>query len=186
MWLRLETDSKLKGPLGLAELKLNTEMDFAIFELGGFYEVGHWPLAKGAQNVANQEAPSVRLDVLAGGRLWYLDQETDIRQAPPPLPNSFSGDEAWFDFIVGSRVFLSATEKLTFWLRTDIGGFGLGFSSDFSWNLISGINYELPYGIDLGLGYRFMYEKYDDGSGDNRVLFDNWIHGPIIKLGIVF
>jgi len=167
--------------LGIIQLPKSTSDHFNVN-----ISVGHWPLAKGAQNVANQEAPSVRLDVLAGGRLWYLDQETDIRQAPPPLPNSISGDETWFDFIVGSRVFLSATEKLNFWVRTDIGGFGLGFSSDFSWNLISGINYEFPYGIDLGLGYRFMYDKYDDGSGDNRVLFDNWIHGPIIKLGIVF
>jgi len=53
---------------------------------------------------------------------------------------------------------LYATENLKFWLRTDIGGFGFGFSSDFSWNLIGGIMYEFPYGINLGL-FKVIYDR---------------------------
>jgi len=185
-WMRLKPSGSVTGPLERVEIKTNSEMNFALFELGGFYEVGHWPFAKGAPKITNPEAPSVRLDVLAGGRLWYLDSEINFRQAPPIFPGSVSGDKTWFDFIVGSRAFLYATENLKLWLRTDIGGFGFGFSSDFSWNLISGIMYEFPYGINLGLAYRLMYEKYEDGSGNDRFLFDVWMYGPVVSLGIVF
>ncbi len=51
---------------------------------------------------------------------------------------------------------------------------------------MGGIMYEFPYNIKLGLVYRLMYEKYEDGSGNDRFLFDAWMYGPMITLGIVF
>ena len=69
----------------------------------------------------------------------------------------------------------------------DIGGFDLGFSSDISWNIEANFGYELPwYKLTPIIGFRALYDKYDDGSGDNRFLWDSWMYGPQIGLAIRF
>ena len=185
-WLRLKTSGSLEGPAGILKIRTKSEMNFAIFELAGTYEIGHWSLSKEAPKVPNPKAPSLKLDAYGGGRLWYLDQDVKIRQAPPPLPGSINVNETWFDFIVGGKVALNATKNLTIRVRSDIGGFGLGFSSDFAWNTIASIGYQFPHGITAGLAYRIIYEKYENGSGDNRFLFDAWMRGSAIFLGVAF
>lgn len=62
---------------------------------------------------------------------------------------------------------------------------GLGFSSDFSWNIVSVIAYELPwYRITPIIGYRALYDDYSDGSGNDRFAYNAWLHGPV--LGVAF
>lgn len=53
--------------------------------------------------------------------------------------------------------------------------FTAGFSSDISisWNIAGYIGYELPwYRITPVIGYRALYDKYKDESGDNRFVWD--------------
>jgi len=80
---------------------------------------------------------------------------------------------------------LSLYKKLTFEVRRDIVGFGLGLSSDFSWNIVSVIAYELPwYTITPFIGYRSLMVGYSKGSGNNRFENNTWMNGPV--LGIAF
>ena len=83
-----------------------------------------------------------------------MDNKIDITGPAGVLDPQFSGSESWFDFIVGARAKLDIN-KFFIALRTDIGGFGLGFSSDISWNIAGYIGYELPwYHITPIIGYR--------------------------------
>jgi hypothetical protein len=102
-------------------------------------------------------------------------------------PTHVGGDKDWLDLFVGGRLIADLTKNVPFSLRTDIGGFGFGFSSDIAWNLVSYIGYKLPwYGITPAIGYRVLYVDYKDGSGNNRFVYDTWTHGPILGLAFQF
>lgn len=107
-------------------------------------------------------------------------------KGPVGINPEITDSQSWFDFITGVRVNL-AINKFFVQIRTDTGGFGLGFSSDISWNIAGYIGYELPwYHITPIVGYRALYDKYSSGSGNNRFLWDAWIYGPQLGLGISF
>jgi hypothetical protein len=156
---------------------------FFLGEFGGFYRAGTWPIGSGSSE--SKTNTSLTLDLIGGGRYWYLKNELDLK-GPIGLNPNLSQSESWFDFIVGGRVNL-AINKFFFQLRSDVGGFGLGFSSDISWNIAGYIGYELPwYKITPIIGYRALYDKYSNGSGDKRFLWDAWIYGPQIGIGFQF
>jgi len=166
-------------------LNIKNVSQFFLGEFGGFYRVGTWPLGTGAGKNESKTNTSLTLDLIGGGRYWWLEDEIDLR-GPLGQNPQFSGSQDWFDFIVGGRVNL-AINKFFVQVRSDIGGFGLGFSSDISWNIAGYIGYELPwYKITPIIGYRALYDKYSDGSGNNRFLWDAWMYGPQIGIGFQF
>lgn len=156
---------------------------FFLGEFGGFYRLGTWPLGGGTGSYKSKTNSSLTFDLIGGGRYWYLKNELDINGPFGGNPN-ISDSQSWFDFIAGGRANL-AINKFFIQLRSDIGGFGLGFSSDISWNIAGYIGYELPwYRITPIIGYRALYDKYKNGSGDNRFVWDAWISGP--QIGVAF
>ena len=166
-------------------LKAKFVTNFFLGEFGGFYRAGTWPIGSGAGSYRGRPNTSLTLDLIGGGRYWYLKNKLDIT-GPLGLNPDISDSESWFDFIVGGRVNLTVN-KFFIQLRSDIGGFGLGFSSDISWNIAGYIGYELPwYHITPIIGYRALYDKYSNGSGDNRFLWDAWIYGPQLGIGFSF
>jgi hypothetical protein len=158
---------------------VDLELKEFLLEVGGFYRLGTWP---GGTN-----KPSIALDALAGGRYINFDVEADIDSPLPMIPSEVDGDQDWLDLFAGARIILNPTENLIVVLRSDIGGFGFGFSSDITWNLVASVGYELPWwGITPIIGYRALYIDYDDGSGDDRFAYDTWTYGPQIGLGFRF
>ncbi|MEW6143569.1 MAG: hypothetical protein AB1598_00980 [Thermodesulfobacteriota bacterium] len=164
-------------------LNIKNVSQFFLGEFGGFYRVGTWPI--GTVSSESKTKTSITFDLLGGGRYWWLEDEIDLR-GPLGQNPEFSGSESWFDFIVGARAKLDIN-KFFIALRSDIGGFGFGFSSDISWNIAGYIGYELPwYKITPIIGYRALYDKYSNGSGNNRFLWDAWMYGPQIGIGFQF
>jgi hypothetical protein len=162
---------------------LNTKFitKFFLGEIGGFYRVGTWPVGGGYEKKTNT---SFTFDVIGGGRYWYLKNTLKLNGPLGILPPEISDSQNWFDFFVGGRAKL-AINKFFINVRSDLGGFGLGFSSDISWNIAGYIGYELPwYRITPIIGYRALYDKYKNGSGDNRFVWDAWISGP--QVGVEF
>ena len=167
---------------------LNTKFvtEFFLGEIGGFYRLGTWPLGTVSTDYKKKINTSITFDVLGGGRYWYLKNTFNLSGPLDVLPSKISDSQNWFDFFGGGRINL-AINKFFINLRSDIGGFGLGFSSDFAWNIAGYIGYELPwYRITPIIGYRALYDKYKDGSGDNRFVWDAWISGPQIGVSIKF
>lgn len=166
-------------------LKVKNVSQFFLGEFGGFYRVGTWPLGNGSPNEKKKVNTSFTLDLIGGGRYWWLEDDIDLK-GPLGQNPQFSGSQDWFDFIAGGRVNL-AINKFFIQVRSDVGGFGLGFSSDISWNIAGYIGYELPwYKITPIIGYRALYDKYSNGSGNNRFLWDAWMYGPQIGIGFQF
>jgi len=105
------------------DVTLTSEM--WLVEFGAFYQVGKWFLD------GNNEGRTASVDVLAGGRYWYMHGDLDTGN-----PYSSSKTNKFLDPMIGVRATVDFTEKLSFRLKGDIGGFGVG--SDFTWNALAG------------------------------------------------
>jgi hypothetical protein len=123
------------------------------------------------------ETDTASVDLMAGGRLWWVETDVDP-QGGPGDALYFSDGDTWVDPIIGAkgRVNLSDQFYLTGWGM--VGGFGV--SSDFTWDVMAALGYEFTDRISMVGGYRALGVDYSDDG----FLFDVVQHGPI--LGAVF
>jgi hypothetical protein len=109
------------------------------------------------------------------------------------LPNaSFSGaslggtdidEEAsvwWIDPVVGARIGIDACETLSFALSGNVGGFGIGSASDFSWETTFAGRYFLGEHWSLVAGYRALGFDRDSADAGLDLIF----HGPV--MGVIY
>ena len=160
-------------------IKIDPTVKLFWMTAGSSYRLGTWNLS----DAASKEAPTVTVDAFAGVRYTYLDIELDLKG----FPNA-SGDQDWFDPLVGARAIFDLSEKWAVSLDGSIGGFGVG--SNFAWDAAGLIGYRFGlFGKDNATffgGYRARYQDYTDGSGDDKFEWDVTLHGPILGLGIGF
>jgi hypothetical protein len=144
------------------DLTLNLTLGFV--EFGGFYQVGRWPL-----DWKQGKGRSVTLDVIAGGRFWYIHMDLDTTS--PINPTKYNN---FIDPIIGARTKIDLTDKLVLNLEGDIGGFGVG--SEFTWNAQGSFAYQFTPLISAFAGYRVLYVDYKAGNS-NR--YEETIQGPM-------
>lgn len=154
MYMKLNVDADRR----LLDLELDLEL--LMLEAGGYYRFG---------------SPKRSLDLLAGARLIAIDTELELTPGPDASKNV-----DWVDPIVGARLIGSLSEKWSYSLRGDVGGFGVG--SDITWNAIALLRYDLTKRSELVFGYRYLYIDYDSGRFELRTSF----HGPIMGVNIRF
>lgn len=110
------------------------------------------------------------------------------------LPNvnpvvDISSSEQWVDLFVGGRVVAQLTPSLSGFVRGDVGGLGIGTSSNLTWNLVSGVSTDCIWGSSLLLGYRVfdVNQSLKGGTGSPQGFgVDAVIHGPLIGLTFQF
>ena len=124
----------------------------------------------------------VTFDLLAGGRYTHLDIELDFKRI-----GTRDESKDWVDPFVGAVTEIGLTDKLSFRVRGDVGGFGVG--SDVTVHSVGLLGYKVrPFGLDgtLAAGYRALYQDYTDGSGRNKFTWNMTLHGPVLGLAITF
>jgi len=171
--LFLELSPTRRGPLG-DKITITTEMT-VIEGLGTLRLLGNAP----------GEGPpsSFSFDVLGGFR--YYDVSGEIRRRPVLGPAvSESQAENWVDLVVGARTSVRLSENIVGFARGDIGGFGIGTSSDLAWNFQTGLEYAcVTYpGWSAALGYKILDIDEVKYSGAERFIFDVRLHGPFAAL----
>ncbi len=139
-----------------------------LVEFGGAYHFGVWKV---------DEERSLSVDGLAGGRYWYFHTDVDTGTLVNP-----SGGTQWIDPIIGARMKADLSKNAVFYLRGDVGGFGVG--SNFSWNLQGIFGYKLSERLTAMAGYRALYVDYQSGSGGAR--YQATIKGPVLGLSYGF
>ncbi len=82
----------------------------------------------------------------------------------------------WIDPIVGARLGADVSEKLSLVLAGNVGGFGIGSASKFSWETLFFARYRLGEHWGLAAGYRAL--GYEHDSGD--LVLDLIQHGPVL------
>jgi hypothetical protein len=84
--------------------------------------------------------------------------------------------ERWLDPTVGARVRVGLAEGLRLDVLADVGGFGFGTASSFTWSAVVLLDYTLGRHTSLQLGYK--------GLGIDRDVVDLTMHGPVIALSL--
>jgi len=167
-YINLEDERNLPG----GELEMQFIQD--IVDVVGAYRVGEWKLT-GDRALA--------LDAFAGARWNYLYSELDPNALI--LTNRVSRDFDWFDAVFGARALLPLSDCFLLTVRGDLGGFGWGESSDFTWQAAGALTWHGDH-WSLGLGYRALGIDYDRGSGSGKFEYDITLHGPFVGLGYRF
>ncbi len=123
-----------------------------------------------------------RLDLLAGMRYNSLSAGVTITG---PRGNSVrvAGSEDWLDLIVGGRLRVPLNEITTFSFRGDVGGFDIGNSSEFTWNIELMFERRWSERCSLFAGYRWLGIDRDDAP---RFGYDMTISGPIMGIVLDF
>ncbi|MGZ8212648.1 MAG: hypothetical protein ACXWUH_19255, partial [Burkholderiales bacterium] len=117
-----------------------------------------------------------------GLRYTKLDASADINASLFALTGTAqrSGDKDWTDPIVGLRAVHRIADRWSLDGYADVGGFGV--SSDLTWQLSAGVNYEISRTFTARGGYRILKVDYDKGG----VVYDMKTSGIYFGLGIRF
>jgi hypothetical protein len=118
--------------------------------------------------------------LFAGARYVDLTNKVEVRIANQTF--RARGGESWVDPVVGFRWATPPGNRWSFWVRGDVGGFGVG--SDLSWNAVAAAAYHFSDRVGVGLGYRILDIDYENGQGDDRFLFDAQMSGLVS--GVIF
>jgi hypothetical protein len=163
----------------LPPLNIQPETKLTILDFGAGYKIYEDSLGKQQDT---PRMPLIRLYAMTGVRYAYLKQELTIHTIPPTVPTVNGDSKNWVEPFIGARFDWQTSEKLTFLLRGDIGGFGVG--SDLTWNALAGLDYRPWKVASFKIGYRALGIDYETGSGDDRFGLDAIMYGPII--GVTF
>lgn len=134
-------------------------------------------LTAGSYRVVETEQGT--LDVLAGGRLWWVDADSELVNSPLPK-TSFSDGDTWVDPVIGvsGRINLSPEFYLTGWAM--VGGFGA--ASSLTWDLMGGAGYVVNDSVSVLAGYRALSVDYTSGD----FVFDVVQQGPFLGARLSF
>ena len=147
------------------------EQQLWVVEFGGFYNI----LTLG-------EDKPMDLDLIVGGRYWNNHTDVDLSGPVIGTVSSANTDDV-IDPLIGLRANQYITKRLSWSLRGDIGGFGVSdHSSDFSWQGMGMLGYDLSKRFSIWGGYRALALDKENGSGANKQGLDITLHGPILGL----
>jgi len=155
VYVGLEAEGSSPGRLPLTA---SADLDMVIWTFGGSYRV--------------VDDGTATLDVLAGGRLWYLD--TDLTLTGPRQVRETSGSKTWVDPLIGVAGGVGLGSGFGLHAEADVGGFGAG--ADIDWQVQGTLQYQYNDAVTLEAGYRYLAVDYNDDG----FLYDVSLQGPII------
>jgi hypothetical protein len=118
----------------------------------------------------------LRVDLAGGLRYYDVALDVDLNAAASADDRATSFGDDWIDAVVGARVHAPISE---FWYITgfaDLGGFGIGDSSDLSGQIYAGVGYRFNETWQIEGGYRYLsIDREIDGNDTELELF-----GPLV------
>jgi hypothetical protein len=120
-----------------------------------------------------------RYDLYAGFRYHNVRSKSDFTGFP-----NITGDGRWADPLVGGRVRVPVSDRLTFALRGDVGGFGM--ASKVGWMIQPTLSWTLNSTVSLLAGYRHLYVDYETGAGQDFYAYKVHHTGPGIGIDLRF
>ncbi len=176
LYLNVGTDVKTTVPLlGTFDTSLGFKM--TLVDMAVAYRVDEWPLGS--------TSATWGLDLLAGVIVWDTDLQVSER-GPFGFDPGIDEQDTWVDFIIGGRILFNITDEFSASVRGEVGGFGIGSSSDLTWNITVLGEYKISPKVGLVAGYRYLDVDWESGSGLSRIGYDWTIHGPILGVSIHF
>jgi len=91
----------------------------------------------------------------------------------------FTTTTSWIDSIIGFRVGADVTDTVSLAFRADIGGFGFGDSSRFSWQVMPSVQWRFAEHWSFDGAYRAI-------GIDRRIVSDGVLYGFVLGIGYRF
>ena len=124
-------------------------------------------------------SPHWQLDAIAGARINIFEMDVTGRFTTKEQV-TIGGSRTWTDPIVGLRTRWDASDRLSFGIRGDIGGFGA--ASDLTWQAYAGLGWQITPRSIFALGYRALGTDYHSRNYGTDIVS----HGPLIGLQFGF
>ncbi|MCX5514335.1 hypothetical protein C3941_14775 [Kaistia algarum] len=123
-----------------------------------------------------------RLKVSATVGFRYQNLSADLSAGPvySSVWKSASGSEQWIDPTVGVYAHYDFNDKWFINALGDVGGFGVG--SNLTWQAFGALGYNWTKTISTSIGYRAIYEDYENGG----FVYNTTQQGVFAGLGIHF
>ena len=128
------------------------------------------------------DSDDVRFDVGGGLRYNATSVEAQLVEEGVAGGPIFEDDGGWTDLLLAARVRRQFNEN---WYGTgyaDVGGFGIGDSSELTWQVSAGLGYEFSDTWSMVGGYR----HYSVEHGDGPVTTTIEVSGPFLGVQIAF
>jgi len=119
----------------------------------------------------------LRLDVVAGPRLWYVEDRLSFGGGSLD-GRAFNDSGVWVDGMAGAKGHVDLTDNLRL---VGMGLIGTG-GSQFGWDALGVLSYRVDEGISLAAGYRAISVDFRSGS----FVYDVTIKGPILGASFRF
>lgn len=122
------------------------------------------------------EQEGASLDVLVGGRAWWIRPKASV----PALNLTASAKASFVDPVFATRLNIKASPRFSLLLYGDIGGFGA--ASEITGQAVATANVKVARNIWLSGGYRYLYVDYKSG----RVRTTAALAGPLLGATVAF
>lgn len=125
------------------------------------------------------DTPDYTLDILGGLRYWYIRNHVRVNASHPSIGDhrvSYGEKFWWIDPLIGARFFAPVTDNLSFISEIDAGGLGVG--SDYTWSLLSTVNYSFTRNLTASAGYKVFNVNYHRQGHIHDILQ----YGPVLGL----
>lgn len=139
-------------------------------------------LATGAVAYRFLEKDRTWVDVYGGLRAFDIDGDFTVRVPATNTRERRSGSVNWVDGLVGLRGHAPLSERFSVTGFADAGGFGIGSSSDLTWQVQGTVDYAFTDRVIGRLGYRYMSIDYDNSD----LTMDVDMYGPLIGVTWTF
>jgi len=161
-WLQLDTEGTRPGPLYSG---VDLKSDFFHTTAALTYRL---PLEG-----------KFHVDLLAGARIWHVNEDLEFHSGLLPGFKT-SGDTTWADPIIGADLRYDISKRWFVTTKGNVGGFGV--SSSLAYEVFAGVGFRITDWCSTTLGYRYLYEKYDQ----DNFKFDLKAQGFLLGVGFHF
>ena len=178
------------------DIDSSLQFNQGIYDFAISYNFGDTPPTSLPKEPSEQEFPRIWFQPILGVRLNDINvqiQNTTNYEISSSLvniqgttQNTVQAGKLWFEPLVGGKLGLQLSDPITLWLRGDMSGFGLAGDTNYSWNLLFGMDWWVKENISLQLGYRFYEINYKTGTGSNAFGFSELFNGPFVSASFHF
>jgi hypothetical protein len=128
------------------------------------------------------------LEATLGAKYWVNDVQVDYTLdilENFPIEGGISEKQAWWDLMIGVKTKFILSKSVLLSVAADVGGFGIGNSSKFAWDLAYANTFKISKLIMVTAGYRtFRYNRID-GEGESELKTKVNAYGPFLGVSFV-
>jgi hypothetical protein len=165
VWVRIGDDNALPFPNLMAT---TAEMKGSQFILSP--KVGFRLLDEG----------KFKVDALVGFRYWHFGE--NLKFTPSNLNLDVSASQNWVDPIVGGRIGMAVSPKLSVNILGDVGGWGTKAQPRFEYQVSGLLGYRIKPNWSLAAGYRYLYVDYRHRGNIVNIAMSGVVLGVTVNL----